>query len=207
MNTAGGGARKGSGFERLVCRQLSRYLSHGERDDLLWRTPSSGGRATIQMKRGIVNRTMAGDALAIAKEAQEFCDRTYIEAKHYADLQLDRSLLCGTGYLARFWHRTVEEAARYDKRPLLIARQNRFPIIAVTLLTAPVFRAIPLLIQHQWRAELFLFEDVVAAELARQAELIAHRPPPQPQEARPRLHLVRPGTPVKQPHMRLVRPT
>lgn len=170
------GARKGGSFERLVCRALSRYISHGERDDLLWRTPSSGGRATIQLKRGVVNRTMAGDALAIAREAAEFCENTYIEAKHYADLQLDRSLICGTGQLARFWQRTIAEAAHYDKRPLLVARQNRFPILALAAISTPIFSSRPILVHNDLGAVVFLFEDEVIKAAA---------PPP--------LRLVRPA--------------
>lgn len=49
------GVSKGSAFERRVCKELSLWWSGGERDDLLWRTAASGGRATVRSKAGKSN--------------------------------------------------------------------------------------------------------------------------------------------------------
>jgi hypothetical protein len=153
------GHLKGSAFERLLCRKLSLWLSHGERSDLLWRSSMSGGRATLQLAKDEVNRAQSGDLTAIARDAYRFCDRTFIEAKHYRDLAIARGLLCDTGRLAGFWKNTVAAAAKYDKTPLLIARQNRYPIIAIT--GATVFACPPVLTLHGWSAQLYLLDDAL----------------------------------------------
>ena len=81
----------------MACR-LSLWLSGGVADDLLWRSAMSGGRATLQFKRdNKSNRRQSGDLSAIGQGAYEFCEQTYIECKHYRDLQIDRSLPCCTG--------------------------------------------------------------------------------------------------------------
>ena len=80
----------------------------------------------------------------------QICKQTYIECKHYRDLQIDRSLLCCTGQLYHFWQKTVVQARRYDKRPLLIARQNRYPTLAIT--DTGMFGKTPVLTVNSWLA-------------------------------------------------------
>ena len=43
---------KGSGFEREIAKRLSLWWTEGDRDDVMWRTQNSGGRATIRRKQG-----------------------------------------------------------------------------------------------------------------------------------------------------------
>lgn len=142
-----------------MARRLSLWLSGGVADDLLWRSAMSGGRATLQFKRdNKLNRRQSGDLSAIGQGAYEFCEQTYIECKHYRDLQIDRSLLCCTGQLYHFWQKTVVEARRYDKRPLLIARQNRYPTLAIT--DTGMFGKTPVLTVNSWLALVYLFDEV-----------------------------------------------
>lgn len=118
----------------------------------------SGGRATLQYHRdNKINRRQSGDLSAIGQGAYEFCEQTFIECKHYRDLQIDRSLLCCTGQLYSFWLKTVAEAKRYDKRPLLIAKQNLYPTLAIT--DTAMFGKSPILTVNPWRALVYLFDD------------------------------------------------
>lgn len=156
---SGGGKSKGSAFERQVCRRLSLWLSQGTRDDLLWRSAMSGGRATIQMNSGKVNLTQSGDISAIALEAYEFCQKTFVEVKHYKDLSIDRGFICNTGNLAKFWRTARWEAIRYRKQPLLIARQNLYPTLAITDRDAGIFSQ-PIIELTHWWASVFLFDEV-----------------------------------------------
>lgn len=57
-------AGKGSSFERLICKQLSRWWSEGERDDIFWRSSQSGGRATQRAKSGRKTYGSYGDIAA-----------------------------------------------------------------------------------------------------------------------------------------------
>lgn len=61
---AGGGHAKGADFERIICRELSLWWSEGKRDDIFWRTPQSGGRATSRGKQGKSTFGHHGDILA-----------------------------------------------------------------------------------------------------------------------------------------------
>ena len=168
---SGAGKAKGSSFERAVCKRLSLWLSNGERDNLLWRSAMSGGRATIQWgKLGLggeatlvgVNMTQSGDVSAIGQGAYEFVERTFVEIKHYRALQIDRGFLCGTGSLVKFWKTATREAAKYGKRPLLVAKQNLYPTLAITDADDDVFGGLPLIYLSHWRANVRLFDDATA---------------------------------------------
>ncbi len=128
---SGGGKQKGSSFERTVCKLLSRWISNGERDDLYWRSAMSGGRATVAKKKGIDVR-QAGDITAVAPEGHVLTDLFYIECKSYRDLQIDSFILDNRGKLAEFWRIAMREAKRYDRRPMLIAKESRRESIIIT---------------------------------------------------------------------------
>ena len=121
------GKSKGSEFERNICKQLSLWVSKGACIDLYWRSAMSGGRATV--KKGLVRQ--AGDITAVAPEGHVLTNAFYLELKHLKDISLD-NLLTGKGALINIWHKTVLEAAKYDRIPVLIFRQNRWPICFVT---------------------------------------------------------------------------
>lgn len=157
---AGGGKAKGASFEREVCKRLSLWLSNGQRSDLLWRSAMSGGRATVQVNSGKVNLTQSGDVSAVGAGAYEFCERTFIEVKHYRDLSIARGLVCRTGSLANFWTIAQREATWYGKAPLLIARQNLYPTLAITDFGSGIFEGDPVIELRQWPAWVYLFDDV-----------------------------------------------
>lgn len=56
--------QKGSDFERKICKDLSLWWTHGERDDIFWRTSLSGGRATVRRKTGRSTDFQCGDISA-----------------------------------------------------------------------------------------------------------------------------------------------
>lgn len=123
---AGGGKAKGSSFERKICAQLSLWITQGEKEDCLWRSAMSGGRATVAHKKGQVVR-QAGDICAVSPEGHQLADIVFIECKHVKDLALEGFFISGKNTLANFWRVAVQQAKRHNKTPLLIARQNRLP--------------------------------------------------------------------------------
>lgn len=127
----GGGKAKGSSFERQVCRDLSLWLSQGQRDDYFWRSAMSGGRASVQFKKGRPNLTQAGDISAISPEGALLTNVFMIECKFYRDLILV-GLFHGikTGINAH-WETCVRQAGQHKRWPMLIARQNRFPPLVI----------------------------------------------------------------------------
>lgn len=162
----GHGKQKGSGFERVVCKQLSLWVSHGAHKDLFWRSAMSGGRATIA--KGAVRQ--AGDITAVAPEGHSLTDRFYIEGKFYADLALPRFFLEGTGILAKFWATTCNQAQKYGREPMLIAKQNQYPVMVLMdagALPKLVAATIPhVLFQHKGIL-LCLLDDLLASKYAK----------------------------------------
>lgn len=75
------GRTKGQSFERLVCKQLSLWISNGESDDHLWRTAASGGRATNRHTKGKSTKNAAGDICATTPEGAAFLKIFAVELK------------------------------------------------------------------------------------------------------------------------------
>lgn len=121
--------QKGSSFERDTCRKLSLWLSQGERDDLLWRSAMSGGRATVGLADGVTRRAQAGDLSSIDAMSHSFIDTHVVECKHYRMIEADTLVFTNKGELAKFWDRAQEDAMEHGKRPWLIAKQNHRPTL------------------------------------------------------------------------------
>lgn len=128
----GGGASKGSEFERKICVALSLWISHGERRDVFWRTAMSGGRATQQAKQGIKNLTQAGDVAAQDALGERLTGSFVIELKHVKNLYFMRSIVEGKGDLYKFWQKVALQAKSLDRFPMLIALQNHHKALMFT---------------------------------------------------------------------------
>ena len=72
---------KGSGFERELSKQMSLWWSGGERDDLVWRTSQSGGRATQRAKQAIRTKYGYGDLTFTDPSIKPLFDLLVISAK------------------------------------------------------------------------------------------------------------------------------
>lgn len=121
------GKIKGGNYERGVCRKLSLWISHGERDDLLWRSAMSGGRATIGLNKGLKRKAQVGDISAIDALADALLDVVSIECKNYKNLEIVSSIIRNNGLLYDFWFDHRRKCLQFGKHPLLIAKQNYYP--------------------------------------------------------------------------------
>jgi hypothetical protein len=157
---SGGSNDKGGIFERIICRKLSLLVSDNQRDDIYWRSAMSGGRARIQLNKGTVNETQAGDVSAIDELGYWLIRDYIIELKHYASLEISSGLLCNTGTLYRFWIKLLKDSKLFDKKPLLIARENYKPIILLSSIGKAPCTLKPILTAHQWKAEIRLFDNI-----------------------------------------------
>jgi len=77
----GANKRKGSNYERDICKQLSKWYSENENDDIFWRTAGSGARATQRMKRSCLTTNSAGDVCALDKSGYPLTSNYLIEIK------------------------------------------------------------------------------------------------------------------------------
>ena len=73
--------RKGGDFERELCRTLSLWFSGGKRDDLLWRSSQSGGRATARARKGQTTAGHCGDICATCPAGEPLTAAVTWEAK------------------------------------------------------------------------------------------------------------------------------
>ena len=126
---SGGGMQKGSAFERKVCKQLSRWVSCGKRDDVFWRSAMSGGRATIGLRVGINRSAQAGDVVAIAGEGENFLKHFVVECKSRKNLQIHNLITKRSGILWKFWVKHLEECKAFSRLPFMVAKQNQQPIL------------------------------------------------------------------------------
>lgn len=128
---AGGGKQKGGAFEREVCKALSLWVSHGRREDLYWRSAMSGGRATLGARKGKDLAHQAGDITAVHPDGHALTNHFYIECKHVKNLDFGQFLVKGTGKLAKFWKTCKKEALKHKRQPVIIAKQNGWPILFI----------------------------------------------------------------------------
>jgi hypothetical protein len=160
----GGGKNKGSEFERKVCVELSLWVTKGARKDVFWRTAMSGGRATVHQRKGVDIR-QAGDICSVAPEGHALTDTWFIECKHYRDLNIASFLINNRGVLARFWTEVCSKAAKQNKQPMIIARENNGPILVLVLprkRIQPTHIISPKVTTHIGRGDIGLLMEMVA---------------------------------------------
>lgn len=163
----GSGKAKGGGFERLVSKRLSLWVSGGKDEDLFWRSALSGGRATVALKKGQTLKRQSGDISSVGEGGHVLTNFWYLECKFYANLDILNFIFLGRGKLQKFWKTALKEAKRYDKLPMLIAKQNRFPIIVVVKADTlnDVLEGTPNIIcvrRYKMNVDIYLFEDVMS---------------------------------------------
>lgn len=72
---------KGGAFEREMCVRLSKWWTGGARDDIFWRSATSGGRATIRARMGKSTFGQHGDIQAVDPIGQPLTKLCTIEMK------------------------------------------------------------------------------------------------------------------------------
>lgn len=125
---------KGSEWERKIAKKLSLWWSDDERDDIFWRTPGSGARATIRAKQGKTTKHQYGDLTFTDPTGKLLIDYFLIELKRgYPDLGI---LILVDGkqkvpVLVKWWQKAEEEKEFGERKAviLIIKRDYKHPII------------------------------------------------------------------------------
>lgn len=123
---AGKGKEKGGEYERLICAKISKWLSNGERDDLLCRTVGSGSQFT-SVKKGHPGDIRAQDSPL----AFEFCSKYAIECKHWRDVEMIK-FLRRQGDLFKALQKVRQEGIDTRRGFWLVVRQNNQPDMLFT---------------------------------------------------------------------------
>jgi hypothetical protein len=104
---------KGSGFERSICKQLSLWLSDGKSNAILWRSTTSGARATVRAKKGLETPNSYGDVTAIDPIGAPLIDLVSIELKRGYSGQLTIQDLLDSSQkdplLLKFWRQAERD--------------------------------------------------------------------------------------------------
>ncbi len=78
---AGGGKRKGGKYERDCAKDLSIWFTNGMREDVFYRTASSGGRATVRSKKQKTTFGQNGDIQSVDPIGECLTNLCSIECK------------------------------------------------------------------------------------------------------------------------------
>ena len=120
----GKGKRKGSQFERDVCRILTEWVT-GKKDPVIfWRTAGSGSQFTV--KKG--KSPMCGDIIAIDPAGTPFTDYFCVECKSRKKIFATSLLVEDVRSFREWWEGLVESSEKACKGPLLIFRASHHPI-------------------------------------------------------------------------------
>lgn len=124
---AGGGKRKGGSFERDVARKLTFWLSGQDKEYYFYRSPGSGGVATMNEENGEIT----GDIIAIKPEARLLTSKFSIECKDgYPDadfMKLFKNNKNDT--IQGFWDQCIRDSRKANKQGMLIFRKKGMPIL------------------------------------------------------------------------------
>ena len=125
----------------------------------------SGGRATVHHTRGQRVRQV-GDICAVAPEGTHFCERFFVECKHVRSFNIRRFVYANKGPLANYWRKCVKQAAVHNYNPMLIARENRGPIIVLSYPNVVAIDCIIMRVRHA-ACDVSLFSKLLAKPYTR----------------------------------------
>lgn len=135
---------KGSNYEREICKKLSKWWSHGVRDDLFWRSQASGGRATIRGRIGQKTKGAYGDITNTCPESEPLLKVCTIEVKRGYSKKTSSSIMTlleskgNKQLIKQFWKQTLDscnlaKADGFGSNPILIIkRDNRNPCLYIS---------------------------------------------------------------------------
>lgn len=124
-------AGKGQGFEREIAKALSLWLTAGASDAEVWRTVTSGARATSRAKQGKGSpRAQHGDLCYVGDHGglvELFFWRYLLELKNHRSVGLLPSVfgVPGAGVAHTAWLRTTALAEQLGRQALLVVREFR----------------------------------------------------------------------------------
>lgn len=146
---------KGSEFERKISKLLSFYLTDNITDSAIWRTDTSGARATINSKKGknflIEN---VGDIKRVEEKNKYpkldlFFDTFMVELKFYKSIDYRPPL---KGKLKDFFNQVIEGKNITGKKIFLLIKENRKEEIVFSDI---VFINIPILMTYYFNNIVF----------------------------------------------------
>jgi hypothetical protein len=106
------------------------WMSRGERPDLFFRNPASGGAFTLSLAKGQAFG-FGGDVAAGHPLAHSFLEHFYVEAKHWRTLGLETLLLGRGGDFLAITKTAERQAKQVHRHFMVVAKQNFRPTLLV----------------------------------------------------------------------------
>lgn len=143
------GSKKGSPFERKICKELSLWWSGGNRTDIFWRTPTSGGMATTRGKKGEHTRGMYGDIMATDPSGEPFLKAFCVELKKgYSDESILDLFDRNNSSSYRKWLKKLEETRKTSEALSIMLIHQRDRRNAMVFISLMAFNMLGLGAQH-----------------------------------------------------------
>jgi len=131
-----GSKGKGGSFEREIASKISLWWTSGERDDVFYRSHSSGGRFTMRNKRGKDTALQCGDMTCSDPIGEPLIKDWNVECKTgYGSKASDGIIRWDVldfidskqkkPVLQSMWEQCIRDAETTGKEPVLIFRRNR----------------------------------------------------------------------------------
>jgi hypothetical protein len=119
---------KGGGWERDVCKYLSKWIQGTEQPYIFWRGRGSG--AMFTNSNCMVGEAFSGDVYCVKPEGAFLTDRFSIECKSgYPKASLDKHLKYNKDdCILKFWTQCYEDALKSNKLPMLIYKKKGMPV-------------------------------------------------------------------------------
>lgn len=125
------GKGKGSGFEREICKILSLWWTKGKREDVFWRSTTSGARATVRNRAGKQTFGQYGDVQATDPIGQPLLNVCNIEVKRGYSRETIGNILDAPARAAEQTYEKFMNQAKADHKKagsmfwMLIAKRDR----------------------------------------------------------------------------------
>lgn len=118
---------KGGDFERKIAKKLSLWFTNGERDDIFWRTQSSGGRFTQRAKNNQNTENQGGDITFTDPIGKPLIDFWNLELKKgYSKTNLLNHIDSNKNTeFESLWNQCLNDADKCNKEPMLILKRDR----------------------------------------------------------------------------------
>lgn len=117
--------QKGSGFERDIAKFLTEWVSGQRKEYYFWRSPGSGGVATVIGENGAI----AGDIIALKPEGAVLTKKFSIECKvgyPQSSFHAFMNKRKKDDEITGFWVQCVNSAKSGNKIPMLIYKKKGF---------------------------------------------------------------------------------
>ena len=117
------GKAKGSGYERTICKMLTKWYSGKDKPYIWWRSPSSGGLATITAQ----NPDLTGDIISVSPDGNFLTDIFSIEIKAGYPKSSFNKFFKGVknNEILQFWEQSMRDCIKNNKEPMVIYKKDR----------------------------------------------------------------------------------